>query len=397
MPLAKADWVSIPAEQDADVMDERHRIDTPEGESDTIIIYKIPGFHVGYGLIKFSLSSIPNGSTITLAKLKLFNVNTAASTQNFATIKIGRITQSWSENTVTYNNRPSFVDTGVSTSVGRQNAYYEWDVTQVVKDWKSNRFSNYGFFLSGPSFDTSYQKFFESKEGESGKRPQLYVEYTPRDTKGPVITEVNHSAITQTSAKITWKTDESSSSIVLFGTSQTQPNLTAGQRDRVRTHTVILSSLQPDTTYYYRVNSLDSLNNPSISASGTNFKTLALVSSPTPSPSPIINTSAKPTSKPTNKPSTSAKPSPGLLANKSLEPQPATFSGFSNTNVNPSISPRRSLIGGVSFSALGGALIGLGLFLVILVSFYFTNKDYVMRLFKLKEKEISKEDEKEES
>ena len=72
------------------------------------------------------------------------------------------------------------------------------------------------------------------------------------------------SDIKSVSAKITWMTDRSSSSIVRY--SQNNPatgegvfESSFGQYDSVTTHTVPLPTLNPSTTYYYQVQSIDEL------------------------------------------------------------------------------------------------------------------------------------------
>src|SRR3989344_9366434 len=54
-------------------------------------------------LLQFNLSSIPNGSTITAALLKIF-VNLSASTNNLS-VSAYRITNQWFENETTWKNR----------------------------------------------------------------------------------------------------------------------------------------------------------------------------------------------------------------------------------------------------------------------------------------------------
>ena len=102
-------------------------------------------------------------------------------------------------------------------------------------------------------------------------------EETPgEDITPPVISEVTVTDITATSAKITWLTDEEADSKVWYGT--TTPlvvtDLTPeSSPDLVLNHEITLSSLTPDTTYYYLVNSTDEADNNEISIEGT-FDTL---------------------------------------------------------------------------------------------------------------------------
>ncbi len=81
------------------------------------------------------------------------------------------------------------------------------------------------------------------------------------DTTPPVITSVASSGITTTSATITWTTDESSDSLVKYGTtSGTYPHTISNASD-VASHSISLTGLSAGTTYYYVVNSTDPSGN----------------------------------------------------------------------------------------------------------------------------------------
>ncbi len=92
----------------------------------------------------------------------------------------------------------------------------------------------------------------------------------PVITAGPSVSEV-----TTTSAVIIWSTDEESDSVVEYGEAP-EYGLTAEQAGNVTEHSVALSSLSPDITYYYRVGSTDAGGNTVWSEQRT-FKTLAEV------------------------------------------------------------------------------------------------------------------------
>ena len=83
----------------------------------------------------------------------------------------------------------------------------------------------------------------------------------PEDTTPPVITSGPLvSNVTSSSALVSWSTDEASDSVVQYGKTSSY-GLTARGADDVREHSVLLTSLSPDTTYYYRAGSTDSSGN----------------------------------------------------------------------------------------------------------------------------------------
>jgi len=84
-------------------------------------------------------------------------------------------------------------------------------------------------------------------------------------TPGPQITDVTVSSITNTSATITWNTvGENSSSVVTYapGTFPNESNkLTKDANESTQTHSVTLTDLAPQQTYYFYVSSQDGGSN----------------------------------------------------------------------------------------------------------------------------------------
>ncbi len=86
----------------------------------------------------------------------------------------------------------------------------------------------------------------------------------PEDTTAPVISNVQSTGITTSSATISWSTNEAGNSVVEYGTTtsygftQTNPAMTTS-------HSISLSGLLPSTTYHYRVKSTDESENTGVS------------------------------------------------------------------------------------------------------------------------------------
>ncbi|MDY6966707.1 MAG: fibronectin type III domain-containing protein, partial [Halobacteriota archaeon] len=86
------------------------------------------------------------------------------------------------------------------------------------------------------------------------------------DETSPVITNVNAGSITQTSATITWDTDEPSDSLVKYGTTSGLYTDSTSDSAYVTSHSIGLSGLTSGTTYYYVVESVDPSSNSAQSA-----------------------------------------------------------------------------------------------------------------------------------
>jgi len=105
--------------------------------------------------------------------------------------------------------------------------------------------------------------------------------YIPIDSTPPVISNVQASNITSSSALITWTTDELSTSTVEYGLN-TNYGSTSSHYALTTTHSVTLTGLSNNTTYDYRVKSIDAYNNAGTSTNNT------FMTSNAPSP-PVIN------------------------------------------------------------------------------------------------------------
>ncbi|MCD6359129.1 MAG: fibronectin type III domain-containing protein, partial [Dehalococcoidia bacterium] len=89
--------------------------------------------------------------------------------------------------------------------------------------------------------------------------------FTIADMAPPVISEVTVSEITETTAIVIWITDEPATSQVDYGKT-TDYELTAALDEKlVTSHSISLSGLEPNTTYHFRVKSVDKAGNEAIS------------------------------------------------------------------------------------------------------------------------------------
>lgn len=146
-------------------------------------------FGILRSLIEFDLLDIPPDAIVSYAKLSLFNNPTSAenggqhsslSGSNIALLQ--RITSSWDESTVTWNNQP-ITDTLnqvyllQSTSVHED--YLDVDVTAIVSDMVHDPSSNYGFMFKLVT-EVQYRAmiFASSDHVDSTLHPKLEICYT---------------------------------------------------------------------------------------------------------------------------------------------------------------------------------------------------------------------------
>ena len=85
-------------------------------------------------VLRFDLSAIPKGADLDAATLRLHQ-QSAFSGSGTREMNIARSSESWSETTVNWNNRPDLLNDVVRVVVGTGAAWRQYDVTTLVVDW----------------------------------------------------------------------------------------------------------------------------------------------------------------------------------------------------------------------------------------------------------------------
>lgn len=98
-----------------------------------------------------------------------------------------------------------------------------------------------------------------------GTTHQVIATYGP-DTSPPVLSNIQATAVLDTSATISWETDESATRLVDYGTTSGSLTQQASVGGSGLLHSVPLSGLLPSTTYYYTVTSEDASTNSTTSS-----------------------------------------------------------------------------------------------------------------------------------
>jgi serine protease len=91
------------------------------------------------------------------------------------------------------------------------------------------------------------------------------------DCAGPVISDITVSGVDTTTARVTWTTDEPSTSIVRYGTET--PIQTVENTDLATDHELVIEDLEECTTYFFEVESEDEAGNTTIDDNGGVFHT----------------------------------------------------------------------------------------------------------------------------
>ena len=135
---------------------------------------------------------------------------------------------------------------------------------------------NHEILLSGLTTDTTY--YFIASSTDKANNNEISAQgLFSTDITPPVISEVKAVNITETSAKITWITNEKSDSKVWYDKTTplvvTDMTPASNSSDLVLSHEILLSGLTADTAYYFKSGSVDEAKNSSTSAENS-FTTL---------------------------------------------------------------------------------------------------------------------------
>jgi hypothetical protein len=136
-------------------------------------------------LLDFDLSAIPAGAVVNSATLNLFyNPTSGFNNEQQSGANEGaiyRITNSWSENTVTWNNQPAYTTAGAVSYPASVNYDDDLtaDVTQLIQLYVDSPSISHGFLLK-LNDEQSYRArmFASSDHATSALHPELIVTYT---------------------------------------------------------------------------------------------------------------------------------------------------------------------------------------------------------------------------
>jgi hypothetical protein len=249
-------------------------------------------------LMKFDLSSVPAGATVTDATLQVALLASDAKPETTYTITANKVVAKnpvitaatgYTSDGVTPWTPNACCDSGVplaqadisppydTRAVDKTLGYKTWAVTAIVQEWLANPAANFGLLLNSDASKLADRyRFFASMEyADPLLRPSLRITYSLiPDVTPPVISGVTSTAITASRATINWTTDEQSDSQVEYGTTTAYGSLTALNSSRVISHSATLGGLAASTLYHFRVRSRDFAGNLAVSGDFT-FTTLA--------------------------------------------------------------------------------------------------------------------------
>jgi hypothetical protein len=170
--------------------DAHSRSDAPDENYGTSPIFAVRAENLGGDLVisrayfRFDLSSIPSNATIDKATFNIYgdkNDGRVQAASNPDSILISRITASWDESTLTWNNAPAVTASMHSAVMQNSDDFpvYSFMVTDIVKYWKANPTENYGLRIALKSEQPNTLTYGATSENtNTNLHPALEITYT---------------------------------------------------------------------------------------------------------------------------------------------------------------------------------------------------------------------------
>jgi thiol-disulfide isomerase/thioredoxin len=228
----------------------------------TMIIIIMVCFLVGSGVYYFFIRNetepVFNNapSAIATSTLKILDVTVQSTTETSATIK-------WTAN------RPFSGHVTVTNSSGTVIAEKESGSTLALEQSVT-----VNDLQAGTTYN--YTVISTDADGKDAIAEGQLTTRTANDTTPPVITAINAN-VTESSAIITWHTDEYATGQVEYSKEGGETSTTPEETDLTDTHSIALNNLDSGTTYSFTIISKDAAGNTATSPGGQSFTTASSV------------------------------------------------------------------------------------------------------------------------
>lgn len=253
------------------------------GRSDDF--YQDPGVESVRGAIGWDLSLIPAGSSIVNATLRLEFVGSSGSQTAPLDIFFDPFTDSWSESTLTWNNRPAIDASRRVVGTFPLSGFnpLENDVTPLVQSWIDGTIANHGVLVSMPTLESeSKAKWFYQREWSGDSlAPDLDVTYlvpcqAPASATG--LTPAGGTTTADVEVLLDWDDVPGVADFRLrYGTTN-PPTIEALATESQ----LLVSGLTPGATYFWEVEALAACDPTLTTTSATaSFATPSCVDPPT--------------------------------------------------------------------------------------------------------------------
>lgn len=180
---AVSEVVTLTPSQDAYICDCKPDSTNPNGGPTHIYFGRYSSCY-DRTLIEWDLSSIPSGSTVESAIVRLYCLGFYGTPTGHPDFYL--IDEAWSEADVTFNTQPDYGTTPtIAATWPTAHTWFELDVTAFVQGWIEGTHPNHGIYCtSSGTTGTSVPGFWSKDSEDESLRPQLVVTFSPAALEG---------------------------------------------------------------------------------------------------------------------------------------------------------------------------------------------------------------------
>lgn len=151
------------------------------GSSALFLGYNLTGDTFGAERIflRFDVAeAVSDTVTINEAVLRLYLTFSSPIDDAPMPTRLQRVDAPWAENTLTWATEPEWGPAYVTEVVGTVEGWYEWEITELVREWVNGTHPNYGVELIGDETIQQRERAFYARETATAFYPQLVIDYT---------------------------------------------------------------------------------------------------------------------------------------------------------------------------------------------------------------------------
>jgi len=150
--------------------------------------------------------NLPANATIQSARLRLRLSFSSPVSDTVMTTVLRPLTGVWNESNLTWSNQPALGAERPGIGVGSALDWYEWDVTELVREWTMGATVNNGVALIGDETVQQRERAFYARETTTDFFPRLVVDYTtPVDIEAPIVTVDPLPALVSRNFTVVWR------------------------------------------------------------------------------------------------------------------------------------------------------------------------------------------------
>lgn len=185
--------IAIPASADAYIASGRPNDNF--GSDALFLGYNLAGgnnYAAQRSLLRFDVeNNVPDGAIINNATLRVYLSFSSPDDDAPMGTVLRRLASPWDEANVTWNTEPVWTDVDDTVYVGSDLTWYEWDMTELVENWKTAVYPNDGVEIIGDETVQQRERAFYSRETTTSLYPILVVDYFLSNDQEPPSVTVN--------------------------------------------------------------------------------------------------------------------------------------------------------------------------------------------------------------